>query len=284
MLGVGALEPLPPSSMELFAQGSQEQFRAARGVHSARQPPAAPVHMLRGGDDYCEAQRGCCCCLRGGFDGWGDWGRQRAGGEASSISLAQAAAYGATMFGSAAINNIWVTYYIAFFSARVQSRWFYFGQAVYMVWNAVNDPLVGWLSDALPGLTQRRTPAIMYGGPAWALVFALAWFDLGWSSSVLDGLHFTLILCAYDGLLTYVELNHGALLADLSSSVTDRTLLNQASAVGAILGSLSSFFGHLYWQAGIGADLTSFRRFAVQTLKRTLQIDFDSKCAGALTF
>ena len=33
------------------------------------------------------------------------------------------------------MNNIWVTYYICFFSARVEAHWFYFGQTLYMVRN-----------------------------------------------------------------------------------------------------------------------------------------------------
>jgi len=160
--GLGA--PVAPSSMELLASaagGGLDQWRSAAALRTARQA-AAPLH-LRGGE-FNLRNATCCCCLRGGFGGLGIGGGRLPAGGSSSISLAQAAAYGATMFGSAAMNNIWVTYYIAFFSARVQSQWFYFGQAVYMVWNAINDPLVGWLSDAAPGLTQRRTPAIMYGG------------------------------------------------------------------------------------------------------------------------
>ena len=70
-----------------------------------------------------------------------------------------------------------VTYYIAFFSERVSAPWFYFGQTVYMLWNMLNDPLVGWLSDRAPGLTRRRIPAIKWGGPLWALVFYLAWVE-----------------------------------------------------------------------------------------------------------
>eukprot|EP00960_Hanusia_phi_P000480 13542-Hanusia_phi.AAC.1 len=126
------------------------------------------------------------------------------------------AAYGATMLGSAAMNNVWVTYSIPFFSSRLSSSSFFLGQALYMIWNALNDPLIGWLSDMSPGLMRRRIPAIQYGGPLWALVFALSWLDWGdegQKGSLLSAVHFTLALFAYDGLLTLVELNHGALLA-----------------------------------------------------------------------
>ena len=184
--------------------------------------------------------------------------------------MVPSAAYGATMLGSAAMNNVWVTYSIPFFSSRLSSSSFFLGQALYMVWNALNDPLIGWISDMSPGLMRRRIPAIRYGGPLWALVFALSWLDWGdegHKGSFLSAIHFTLALCAYDGLLTTVELNHGAPLAgelppchaygdapwqqngsgrgrrlhsgltsmaDISSAVEDRTKLNQASAIGAV--------------------------------------------------
>ncbi|EKX46456.1 hypothetical protein GUITHDRAFT_107660 [Guillardia theta CCMP2712] len=179
--------------------------------------------------------------------------------------MVPSAAYGATMLGSAAMNNVWVTYSIPFFSSRLSSSSFFLGQALYMVWNALNDPLIGWISDMSPGLMRRRIPAIRYGGPLWALVFSLSWLDWGdegHKGSFLSAIHFTLALCAYDGLLTTVELNHGALLADISSSVEDRTKLNQASAIGAVIGSCSSFFGHMYWNPVPGADLHLFRRFS----------------------
>jgi len=193
------------------------------------------------------------------------------------------------MFGSAAINNLWVTYYIQFFSRRVNTRWFLIGQVVYMLWNSLNDPLVGWISDAAPGLTRRRTPAIRYGGPLWAIVFAMAWQDWGGDQfgSVTAGIHFTMVLCLYDGLLTLVELNHAALMPDLTTSTDDRTRLNNASAAGAILGSLSSFFGHMYWSASTskdGSSMLPFQRFsAVIALLATIGFTFSAEkvCSDA---
>jgi Na+/melibiose symporter-like transporter len=146
---------------------------------------------------------------------------------------------------------------------------------VYMVWNAVNDPLVGWLSDIAPGLTKRRIPAIKYGGPLWAVIFALAWYDLDYGGvygSILAGVHFTIILCLYDALLTIVEVNHGALLADMCNTVEDRTRLNTATAIGAIIGSVSSFFAHLYWTPGKDVALGQFQRFRWPFFKTSARI------------
>jgi hypothetical protein len=50
---------------------------------------------------------------------------------------------------AAVICSIFITYYMGVF-LRVYSLepgWFYSGQMLYMVWNAVNDPLFGWLMN-----------------------------------------------------------------------------------------------------------------------------------------
>lgn len=67
-------------------------------------------------------------------------------------------------------------------------------------------------------------------------------------------------LCLYDGMLTYVEVNHGALLAELTTSSSERARCNMYSAVCAALGSLSSFGAHMAWNP---ADVTGFRTFCV---------------------
>jgi hypothetical protein len=58
-------------------------------------------------------------------------------------------AYGTIMFCSSFMHNIFITYYVDLFTnvVRVDPLWFYLGQFIFMLWNAANDPLLGWLSD-----------------------------------------------------------------------------------------------------------------------------------------
>ena len=62
---------------------------------------------------------------------------------------ASSVAYGAIMFCSSMLNNIFISYYIDLFVnvVRIDAAWFYVGQTVFMIWNAANDPLLGWVSD-----------------------------------------------------------------------------------------------------------------------------------------
>ena len=164
------------------------------------------------------------------------------------------------MLASSALNNLFVTYHLDFYLTVVRLRpaYFYIGHGVFMVWNACNDVLFGWLSDTLPiarGARRSRLPAIRYGGALWALAFLLSWFpwsctfynSFASSSSVfpffsasfssegapltadesaaplwLNGINFTLNLCVYDAMLTLVEVNHHALLAEISVDSRER--------------------------------------------------------------
>jgi Na+/melibiose symporter-like transporter len=181
-------------------------------------------------------------------------------------------AYAATMFASSAINNLFVTYYLEVFVyvVNISPAWFYAGQTIFMLWNAVNDPLFGWLSDTLGVLPSRdarvqhpqarRLLIIQYGGLAWCMAFVLVWFaPSSQASSWLKGIHFTMALCLYDGALSLVEVNHSALLADMTTSSTERARFNAYAGVFAAVGSLSSLVGHALFHR---SDLTAFRTFA----------------------
>lgn len=50
--------------------------------------------------------------------------------------------------------------------------WLLFG-----IWNAVNDPLFGWISDRTQNKLGRRRPYIRYGAPVIALAFISCWIE-----------------------------------------------------------------------------------------------------------
>lgn len=155
-------------------------------------------------------------------------------------------------------------------------------------WNAVNDPLFGWLSDK-SGISP--TTSIKWGGLVWCLSFLMIWWPWGGGAAdaasastvagpaygaglaaalvipsslswhgVISGLHFAISLCLYDSALTYVELVHSALLPAMAVSQGERARANAWSAGAAAVGSLTSFVAHSTWDS---KDLSSFRWFVV---------------------
>jgi GPH family glycoside/pentoside/hexuronide:cation symporter len=79
--------------------------------------------------------------------------------------------------------------------------WLLFG-----IWNAVNDPLFGYISDRTKSALGRRKPYIRYGAPIFALGFILFWVvipGLG-ESQVALFVQMTLALFIFDSLYTAI--------------------------------------------------------------------------------
>jgi GPH family glycoside/pentoside/hexuronide:cation symporter len=55
-------------------------------------------------------------------------------------------------------------------TAKASIVWLIFG-----IWNAVNDPLFGFISDRTKTKIGRRLPYIRYGAPIYAVIFILCW-------------------------------------------------------------------------------------------------------------
>ena len=97
-----------------------------------------------------------------------------------------------------------------------------------MIWNAVNDPLFGYLQDnSKVQCCSRRRLAILYGAPLYSLAFLLAWYPWREYSpgDWMCGLHLTVALCAFDGMLTFVLLSQCALFAEISGHHQSRLRL-----------------------------------------------------------
>ncbi|MHB1354999.1 MAG: MFS transporter [Anaerolineae bacterium] len=50
---------------------------------------------------------------------------------------------------------------------------------IFAIWNAVNDPLFGYISDRTKSGLGRRIPYIRYGAPIIGLAFILSWVNIG---------------------------------------------------------------------------------------------------------
>lgn len=177
-------------------------------------------------------------------------------------STKRALAYGTTGFSSAILNNIYGLYLIDLFltTNKLEERYFYQAQVIYALWNAINDPLFGWILDHTNISGDKRLPAIKYGGPLWACVFLLPWFNWTDESPYITGIHFLVSLCVYDAFLTYVLLVHSALLADLTADNKERNKMNNYAAYGGLLGYCLSSFSYFFWDK---TSLGTFRLFCL---------------------
>lgn len=157
------------------------------------------------------------------------------------------AAYAATSIGSNMMHSIFMFYYVKIYLNRfhVSEDWFQVSQLVFMVWNAVNDPLFGYIQDNFTfSWVKSRRHSILYGAPLFVISFLVPWFPWGDYSqpTTLCGIQLMFSLCFYDTMFTFVLLAGCALFTEMSPLQEDRIRLVKYSQFGSLIGSTSVFF------------------------------------------
>ena len=94
-----------------------------------------------------------------------------------------ALALSASSFATTIMHTTLMFYYVKVFLNLygISEEWFQFTQAIFLVWNAVNDPLLGYIVDHVPcSVHKTRRHTILYGAPVFALSFLIPWFPCTW--------------------------------------------------------------------------------------------------------
>src|SRR5512139_2079334 len=123
----------------------------------------------------------------------------------------------------------------------LSARWIALASAIYAVWNALNDPIFGYLSDSTRSKRGRRIPYMRYTAPFLALTFILVWLapQKAGDSTLFLWMLVTMVL--YDGCYTMIGLVYSALLPEVSESDTERNHLQISSSLFGLLGTLLGF-------------------------------------------
>lgn len=176
-------------------------------------------------------------------------------------------AYGSLSLFTTVLHNIFLLFHVDMFVSvyKIDKTSFWIGEIVFLVWNSLNDPLFGWISDrkylsssmgkdhSKVNIILKRISALNCTGPLFAVSFLSFWVPWTYPS-----VQFVVCLCLYDGFLTMVDLHHSALLADIAVSADRRTKLNSRSSLFSIIGTASVFFSYAVWNK---ENLSSFRTF-----------------------
>ncbi len=121
---------------------------------------------------------------------------------------------------------------------KLDPKLWYIGLAIYGVINAINDPIIGYLSDSTDAKKwgSRRLIYIKWGAPLLALAFALIWWiPTDHDTQFMLFLHFTLTLCFYDTLMTMVVMTWMSLLPEMTMDVDERTKITLISMVAVFI-------------------------------------------------
>ena len=127
------------------------------------------------------------------------------------------------------------------------------GWLIFMIWNTVNDPIIGNLEDRIRGVKHgRRIPVIRIGAPFFALAFILCWIplvDINNQFSLF--LYFVAVLFIMDTMYTIVVMITYILPAEMAISSKGRGQLMIYVGIATTIGSLISIALPLFIFTGI---------------------------------
>jgi GPH family glycoside/pentoside/hexuronide:cation symporter len=121
------------------------------------------------------------------------------------------------------------------------ARWIALASAIYAVWNALNDPVFGYITDNTRSRHGRRIPYMRYTAPFLAATFILVWLAPQKAGDFTLFLWMLGSMVLYDGCYTIIGLVYSALLPEVSESDTERNHLQISFSLFGLLGTLLGF-------------------------------------------
>lgn len=106
------------------------------------------------------------------------------------------------------------------------------------IWDAINDPLVGALSDRVRTRWGRRRPFFLFGALPFALSFAMLWWVPPWPDPRSKAVYYAIAHVLFDTALTIVSVPYAALTPELTRDSNEQTTLNGYRTVVSMIGGL----------------------------------------------
>ncbi len=152
--------------------------------------------------------------------------------------------YGVASLGTSTISSIFAALLPIFYQdyLGLTSKWIGIASVIYAVWNALNDPIFGFITDNTRSKLGRRIPYMRFTAPFLALTFILVWFAPQGAGDIAKFWWMLVTMLLYDTAYTIIGLVYGALMPELTESDVER---NQLSISSSIFGLIGYIFGFL---------------------------------------
>lgn len=123
----------------------------------------------------------------------------------------------------------------------LQARWIGIAAVIYAIWNAVNDPLFGYITDNTRSKRGRRIPYMRFTAPFLALTFILVWFAPPNADKLALFWWMLVTMLLYDTAYTMIGLVYSSLLPEITESDAERNSLQISSSLFGLLGMVLGF-------------------------------------------
>ena len=123
----------------------------------------------------------------------------------------------------------------------LSARWIGLASAIYAVWNALNDPLFGYITDSTRSKHGRRIPYMRYTAPFLALTFILVWLAPAGAGETTLFVWMLVTMLLYDTCYTIIGLVYSALGAEVTESDAERNDLQISGALFGLVGMILGF-------------------------------------------
>lgn len=161
-------------------------------------------------------------------------------------------ALAAGQFGLSLMQTLFMFYYVKVYLNvfKISEAYFAIAQALFLVWNAINDPLFGYLQDSSTSWLSNRRAVMRRLAPAMAISFIIMWQWMPYE----QGIHLSVSLFFYDAFFSAIGVAWSAMFAEVEGGVVGRASAMKHSQLAILLsvnvipiaekisGSLDNFF------------------------------------------
>jgi GPH family glycoside/pentoside/hexuronide:cation symporter len=149
--------------------------------------------------------------------------------------------YGSGEWGISSIGMMRSIFYAIYLTDVVglEPRLASFGALIGIIWDAVNDPIVGYLSDRLSTRWGRRRPFLLWFAIPFAFSFIILWSAPHWKDQTALLLYVTLSFMIADTLQTLISVPYLSLTPELAPDYDDRTTLTSFRTFFQLASSLT---------------------------------------------
>ena len=151
--------------------------------------------------------------------------------------------WGVAALGTSLISGIYGGLLTIFYQdyLGLSAYWIGIAATIYALWNAINDPLFGYITDNTRSKKGRRIPYMRFTAPFLALTFILVWFAPPQAGQQTLFWWMLITMLLYDTCYTIIGLVYSALLPEQTESDAQRNGLQISSSLFSMLGTLLGF-------------------------------------------